>query len=135
MRFCLTAYFLFDGEQVAWWGQRELSAALNSIREDVNPVSDDFRVRTLVQCWLESFLAMRDFCPTADDAALALRAINALDHPNRHGERPYVDCAHRDLARRFVEKIEKAGLECPGLEKLKLRCGLMGRDPEIAKYE
>lgn len=95
--------------------------------------TSSFFARTLLQSWLVVFLDQESI--TVNQATLALEVINALDHPNKHHERPYADSVHADLARRFVAKIEDSKLDCLGLEQLKLRCGLMGRDPVIAKYE
>ncbi len=91
-----------------------------------------FVSRTLVQRWICAFLSADEV--DASLVPLALEVIQGLDHPNTSGERPYPDPVHVDLVKKFVEKIEKAGLECPGLNELKLRCGLIGREPVPTNY-
>ncbi len=104
----------------------------NSLRAMLTVASTCFVTRTLVQRWICAFLSADEV--DASLVPLILEVIQGLDHTNANGERPYPDPVHVDLAKRFVEKIERAGVTCPGLEALKLRCGFMGRDPVPTSY-
>lgn len=114
------------------WGPADPEDARAELDLLLEKVNKDFPSRMYALSWFMTFLDSDVM--TLQYAELALRVLNALDHRNKHGERPYVDPVYLDLVRRFVQKVEKSPATCPDLQKLKQRCGLMGRDPVPTSY-